>query len=141
MKSASRKLFSITLCIVLASVLVPGVFAEESPDVITQESRYFSVGYSLAEGYGTSHWTLLNSEDISKSADVTGNNALALERFRYAVDTCIIYEEQISRGFYTLFFSGFSPAIWAVTLPEIIESWEQAEFAAKKADYFFSQIS
>ena len=73
MKSASTIFFSIILCIVLSAVLVPGVFAAESSDVITTESQFFNVGYSVTEGYGKSYWMLWDSEDMSKSADVPGD--------------------------------------------------------------------
>ena len=140
MKSASTIFFSILLCVVLSTVLVPGVLAEESSDVITQESQYFNVGYSVAEGYGKSYWMLWNSEDMSKSADVPGDDDLVLERFRNAVDTCVIYEERFNQGIYTLIAGCISPFVWVVTVPDIFESWEQAEFASKKADYFFSLL-
>lgn len=140
MKSASKKFLSIVLCIVLTSVLVTGVFAEESPNVITSESQLFNVGYSLSEGYGTSYWMLWNSDDLSTTADVPGDDALVLERFRNAVDTCLIWEDRVNQGISTLFAGTFSPLVLAVTLPDIIESWRQAEFAAEKADYFFSMI-
>ena len=140
MKSASKKFLSIVLCIVLTSVLVTGVFAEESPNVITSESQLFNVGYSLSEGYGTSYWMLWNSDDIATTADVPGDDALVLERFRNAVDTCLIWEDRVNQGISTLFAGTFSPLVLAVTLPDIIESWRQAEFAAEKADYFFSMI-
>ena len=140
MKSESKKFLSIVLCIVLTSVLVTGVFAEESPNVITSESQLFNVGYSLSEGYGTSYWMLWNSDDLSTTADVPGDDALVLERFRNAVDTCLIWEDRVNQGISTLFAGTFSPLVLAVTLPDIIESWRQAEFAAEKADYFFSMI-
>ena len=140
MKSASKKFLSIVLCIVLTSVLVTGVFAEESPNVITSESQLFNVGYSLSEGYGTSYWMLWNSDDLSTTADVPGDDALVLERFRNAVDTCLIWEDRVNQGISTIFAGTFSPLVLAVTLPDIIESWRQAEFAAEKADYFFSMI-
>ena len=140
MKSASKKFLSIVLYIVLTSVLVTGVFAEESPNVITSESQFFNVGYSLSEGYGTSYWMLWNSDDLSTTADVPGDDALVLERFRNAVDTCLIWEDRVNQGISTLFAGTFSPLVLAVTLPDIIESWRQAEFAAEKADYFFSMI-
>jgi len=140
MKSASKKFLSIVLCIVLTSVLVTGVFAEESPNVIISESQFFNVGYSLSEGYGTSYWMLWNSDDLSTTADVPGDDALVLERFRNAVDTCLIWEDRVNQGISTLFAGTFSPLVLAVTLPDIIESWRQAEFAAEKADYFFSMI-
>ena len=140
MKRASKKFLSIVLCIVLTSVLVTGVFAEESPNVITSESQLFNVGYSLSEGYGTSYWMLWNSDDLSTTADVPGDDALVLERFRNAVDTCLIWEDRVNQGISTLFAGTFSPLVLAVTLPDIIESWRQAEFAAEKADYFFSMI-
>lgn len=140
MKSASKKFLSIVLCIVLTSVLVTGVFAEESPNVITSESQLFNVGYSLSEGYGTSYWMLWNSDDLSTTADVPGDDALVLERFRNAVDTCLLWEDRVNQGISTLFAGTFSPLVLAVTLPDIIESWRQAEFAAEKADYFFSMI-
>ena len=140
MKSASTIFFSIVLCVVLSTVLIPGVFAEESSEVITQESQYFNAGYSFTEGYGKSYWMLWNSEDMLKSADVPGDDALVLERFRNAVDTCIIYEERFNQGIYTLIAGCISPFVWIVTVPDIFESWEQAEFAAKKADYFFSLL-
>ena len=140
MKSASKKFLSIVLCIVLTSVLVTGVFAEESPNVITSESQLFNVGYSLSEGYGTSYWMLWNSDDLSTTADVPGDDALVLERFRNAVDTCLLWEDRVNQGISTLFAGTFSPLVLAVTPPDIIESWRQAEFAAEKADYFFSMI-
>ena len=73
MKSASTIFFSIVLCVVLSTVLVPGVLAEESSEVITQESKYFNVGYSFTETNGNTYWMLWNSEDMSNSADVPGD--------------------------------------------------------------------
>lgn len=140
MKSASTIFFSIVLCIVLSAVLVPGVFAAESSDVITTESQFFNVGYSVTEGYGKSYWMLWNSEDIGKAADVPGDDVLVLERFRNAVDICVIYEDRFNQGISSLIAGCFSPFVWVVTVPDIFESWEQAEFAAKKADYFFSLL-
>lgn len=140
MKSSSTIFFSIVLCVVLSTVLVPGVLAEESSEVITQESQYFNAGYSFTETNGNTYWMLWNSEDMSNSADVPGDDALVLERFRNAVDTCIIYEERFNQGIYTLIAGCISPFVWVVTVPDIFDSWEQAEFAAEKADYFFSLL-
>ena len=109
MKSASTIFFSIVLCVVLSTVLVPGVLAEESSEVITQESQYFNAGYSFTETNGNTYWMLWNSEDMSNSADVPGDDALVLERFRNAVDTCIIYEERFNQGIYTLIAGCISP--------------------------------
>ena len=140
MKSASTIFFSIVLCVVLSTVLVPGVLAEESSEVITQESQYFNAGYSFTETNGNTYWMLWNSEDMSNSADVPGDDALVLERFRNAVDTCVIYEDRFNQGISSLIAGCISPFVWVVTVPDICESWEQAEFAAKKADYFFSLL-
>ena len=98
------------------------------------------VGYSVTEGYGKSYWMLWNSEDIGKAADVPGDDVLVLERFRNAVDICVIYEDRFNQGISSLIAGCFSPFVWIVTVPDIFESWEQAEFAAKKADYFFSLL-
>lgn len=140
MKSASTIFFSIVLCVVLSTVLVPGVLAEESSEVITQESQYFNAGYSFTETNGNTYWMLWNSEDMSNSADVPGDDALVLERFRNAVDTCVIYEDRFNQGISSLIAGCISPFVWVVTVPDIFESWEQAEFASKKADYFFSLL-
>ena len=140
MKKVPTKGLSILLCIGLVAGLIPGVFAEESSDVIEQESKYFTVGYVVSEKSEVSYWMLWNSENMAKVADVPPDNPLILERFRNAVDTCLIYETKFNQGIVTLIAGCLSPFIWAVTVPEMMESWKLAENAADTADYYFAQL-
>ena len=140
MKSASTIFFSIVLCVVLSTVLVPGVLAEESSEVITQESKYFNVGYSFTETNGNTYWMLWNSEDMSKSADVPGDDAKVLERFRDEVNICVNYEDRFNHGISNFLSGGLYPMIWISVIPELFESWKYAKLAAKNADYLFTLI-
>ena len=116
------------------------ISAEEIPYVIEKESQYFTVGYAVSENSGASHWMLWNSENMGKAADVPSDDPLILERFKNAVDTCIIYETKVKQGILTILAGYLSPIIWAVTVPDIIESWSLAENSAANADYYFSLI-
>ena len=120
--------------------MISSISAEENSDVIEQGSRYFTVGYAVSENSESSYWMLWNSENMAKVADVPPDNPLILEIFRNAVDTCLIYETKFNQGIVTLIAGCLSPFIWAVTVPEMMESWKLAENAADTADYYFAQL-
>jgi len=137
--SLRKGLVCLTFFLLLLCMISP-ISADESSDVIEQQSKYFTVGYVLSEKSEVSYWMLWNSENMAKVADVPPDNPLILERFRNAVDTCLIYETKFNKGIVALIAGCLSPFIWAVTVPEMMESWKLAENAADTADYYFAQL-
>ena len=120
--------------------MISPISAEENSDVIQQESKYFTVGYAVSENNEASYWMLWNSDNIAKVADVPPDDQLILEKFRNAVDICIIYETKVKQGIVTILAGFLSPLVWVVTVPDIIDSWVLAGESAENADYYFSLI-